>query len=157
MKKLLTINDVSRVHLVNPNENEINKLVEEYDLHEIIEDDLRETNTQDKIDVYDDLIFLVLHFPKFQGQNHKHYSNEFKFLLNKKILISISKHHTTTIEKIREEYLADLKTVDEEDKDLVISPYYLLYRVLDALYDKTLHGLRMFNRDLNRVQEKIFE
>lgn len=157
MKKILTLNKISWVHLVSPSKKEINELVANYDLHEIIEDDLRELHTQDKIDVYDDLIFLILHFPKFQKQNHKHYSNDFKIILGKNMLISISKHKTKTIEKIRAEYLEDIKKVEEEDKELVISPYYILYRILDELYDKTLAGLRKFNTDLNHIQDEIFE
>jgi magnesium transporter len=156
MKKLLTLKKVSRVHLVNPNDQEIDELVNTYDFHEIIEQDLREINTQNKIDVYDDLIFFVLHFPKFHTHSNKHYSNEFNFILGKNILISVSKHSTSTIEKIRQEYLDDLKTVDEEDKALIISPYYLLYRILDALYDKTIQGLNKFSDDLNSIQDKIF-
>lgn len=156
MKKLLTLNNVSRVHLVNPTDQEIDELVKNHDLHEIIEQDLQESNTQDKIDVYDEHIFCVLHFPKFHTHSSKHYSNEFNFILGKNILISLSKHPTSTIEKIRQGYLDDLKNVEEEDKELVISPYYLLYKVLDALYDKTLYGLGKFNHDLIEIQEKIF-
>lgn len=52
-------------HCSNPSDKDINELVERYDLHEIIEEDISEVNTQDKVDVYDDSIFLVLHFPKF--------------------------------------------------------------------------------------------
>ena len=156
MKKILTLQDVTRVHLVNPSHKEVDELVDNYDLHEIIEQDLREPNTQDKIDVYDDLIFCVLHFPKFHTHSSKHYSNEFNFILGKKKLISISKHPTVTIEKIRQEYLSAVKEVDEEDKALVVSPYYLFYRVLDELYDKTIYGLTKFNEDLTHIQEKIF-
>ena len=81
MKNLIKINGISRVHLTNPDKNEIDKLVKQYNLHEIVEDDLRELYTQDKIDVYDDFIFLILHFPKFHKQNKKHYSNNYKFIL----------------------------------------------------------------------------
>jgi len=156
MKKLLTLKDISRVHLVNPTDDEIDALVEQYDLHEIIEQDLRDPNTQDKIDVYDHLIFCVLHFPKFHTQHQKHFSNQFKFILGKKILVSISKHTTETIESIRAEYLDDLRHVEDEDKDLVVSPYYLLYKMLDALFDNTIVGLKKFNDDLMGIQEKIF-
>ena len=65
MEKILKIGDMTRFHSSKPNIKDLEEIKDMYDLHEIIEDDLSETNTQDKIDVYDESMFLVLHFPKF--------------------------------------------------------------------------------------------
>jgi magnesium transporter len=72
---------MNRFHASNPSLKELNKIKDMYDLHEIIEDDLYEANTQDKIDVYDDFIFLVLHFPKFNNRTKTYFSNEFNIIL----------------------------------------------------------------------------
>ncbi|MBO4517234.1 hypothetical protein J5751_07625 [bacterium] len=72
---------MTRFHCSNPSEKDIKELVERYDLHEIIEEDISEVNTQDKVDVYDDSIFLVLHFPKFNQSTKAYYSNEFNIIL----------------------------------------------------------------------------
>jgi len=157
MKKLLNIENLSRIHIVSPNHDEINQIVKKYNLHEIIEQDLKESNTQDKIDVYDDHIFLVLHFPKYQIKKNKHYSNEFKFILTKNFLLSFSTTITQTIEKIKKEYLANIANINEEDLLLKTSPYYVLYKIIDALYDKTLVSLMKFNKDLMTTEEDIFD
>jgi len=144
--------------MVNPSHSEIDELVQKYDLHEIIEDDLKEPNTQDKIDVYDEHIFLVLYFPKYHHDNKRHFSNEFNFILAKDLIFSFSKYPTQTIDNIRANYLSELKECEkEDDKKLMISPYYILYKILDELYDKTLLGLRKFNKDILDLEELIFE
>jgi magnesium transporter len=68
-------------HSAKPTQKELKDIKDKYDLHEIIEDDLSEINTQDKIDVYDDFIFLVLHFPKFNNKTKTYFSNEFNVIL----------------------------------------------------------------------------
>ena len=44
-----------------PSKEYLDTLVDTYDLHEIIEEDILESSVQDKIDVYDNCLFLVLH------------------------------------------------------------------------------------------------
>ena len=48
--------------MVDPDKKQIDKLVDKYDLHEIIEQDFLDFTTQDKIDVYDGCLFLVIRF-----------------------------------------------------------------------------------------------
>jgi len=156
MKKLLQIEKTSWLHMVNPSHSEIDDIVEKYDLHEIIEEDLKEKNTQDKIDVYDDSFFLILHFPKYHTHSHKHYENELNFIIRKDFIFSFSKHPTNTIETIKEEYLKEFSE-EEIDKELKSSPYYILYQVLDWLYDKTISWLKKFSSELLNVENEIFE
>ena len=124
-------------------------------MHDIIEQDIKETNTQDKIDIYDECIFLVLHFPKYDKINSKYFSNEFNIILGKNYIITVTKHHTNHIDNIREEYATDIATKDP-DEEFKISPYYILYKIIDVMYDKFLVALNKFNLDLNNLEESIF-
>ena len=154
MEKILKIWDMTWFHSSKPSIKELKEIKDKYDLHEIIEDDLSEVNTQDKIDVYDDFIFLVLHFPKFNNKTKTYFSNEFNIILWKDFIISLTKFDTNHIDKIREEYFDDLKAWKEDFK---VSPYYMLYVMMDVMYDKVLSGLNKFSRDLNQIESGIFE
>jgi magnesium transporter len=81
MSKILSIDGMSWMHFYHPSKEEIKEIVDTYDVHELIEDDIAEKTTQDKIDVYDDCIFLVLHFPKYDKKTEKYLSNEFNIIL----------------------------------------------------------------------------
>ena len=154
MEKVLKIWDVTWFHTSKPTNKDLENIKDQYDLHAIIEDDLSEINTQDKIDVYDDFMFLVLHFPKFNKKTKTYFSNEFNVILWKDFIISLTKFDTNHIDKIREEYFEDLKAGKEDFK---VSPYYILYVMIDVMYDKVLSGLNKFTRDLGTIESGIFE
>ena len=154
MEKILKIWNMTWFHSSNPTAKDLEEIKDTYDLHEIIEDDLSETNTQDKIDIYDDSMFLVLHFPKFNNRTKTYFTNEFNIILWKNFIISLTKYETNHIDKIREEYFEDLR---EGKEDFKVSPYYILYVMIDVMYDKVLSGLNKFNKELNNIESGIFE
>lgn len=155
MKNLLKIGRVSWIHFENPKKQELLEIGETYDLHEIILDDIVEYWVQDKIDTYDNHIFMVFHFPKYDTVSKRYISNEFSIILGKNFIITITSQKTNHIEKIREEYLEETKDLEDPEK-YKISPYYILYKVLDVMYDKTLKILTKNTKDIMLLEEEIF-
>lgn len=155
MKNLLKIGRVSWIHFENPKKSELLEIGETYDLHEIILDDIVEYWVQDKIDTYDNHIFMVFHFPKYDTVSKRYISNEFSIILWKNFIITITSQKTNHIEKIREEYLEETKDLEDPEK-YKISPYYILYKVLDVMYDKTLKILTKNTKDIMLLEEEIF-
>jgi Mg2+ and Co2+ transporter CorA len=51
--------------LSKPRTNDLQDIIKNLDLHEMVEQDILESSAQDKIDTYDDCIFLIIHFPKY--------------------------------------------------------------------------------------------
>lgn len=125
------------------------------DLHELIQEDLCESVTQDKIDDYEDTIFLVLHFPKYNQQRQQYISNEFDIILRRDELITLSRFKSNHMEKIRDDYQSILDDA-ERDEIYKFSSYYILYRVIDTMYDKILRGLGEFAKDLTHIEDQIF-
>lgn len=158
MKKLLKVGTTEWFHTNELSKNEISELAEQYNLHHIIVEDMEEASTQDKIDVYDSCLFVVLHFPKFERENSMHITNEFNCILWKNYIATITKMKTSIIERIKEEYTEELQEDKEEWNDIKykVSPYYILYRIIDGMYDKTLSGLRFFTNDLRSIEQNIF-
>ncbi len=155
MKNLLKIGRVSWIHFENPKKSELLEIWQEYDLHEIILDDIVEYWVQDKIDTYDNHIFMVFHFPKYDEKQKRYISNEFCIILWKNFIITITSHKTNHIEKIREEYISETKDLDDPEK-YKISPYYILYKIIDVMFDKTLKILNKNSKDIMFLEEEIF-
>ena len=155
MKNLLKIWKVSWIHFENPKKSELLEIGELYDLHEIILDDIVEYGVQDKIDTYDNHIFMVFHFPKYDEKQKRYISNEFSVILGKDYIITIPSHKTNHIEKIKEEYITETKDL-EDPEEYKISPYYILYKIIDVMFDKTLKLLNNSNRDIANLEEEIF-
>lgn len=155
MEKFLSMGNVTRVHFSNPSTNDIKEIVDTYDVHDIIEQDIKETNTQDKIDIYDECIFLVMHFPKYDKINSRYFSNEFNIILGKNYIVTVTKYHTNHIENIRKQYAEDIADKDP-DEEFKVSPYYILYKIIDVMYDKFIIALNKFNIDLTSLEDAIF-
>lgn len=144
------------IHLVDPDQKQIDKLVNKYDLHEIIEQDFLDFTTQDKIDVYDDCLFLVMRFPKYNTKTKKHFSNQMHAILWKDFIITVTSYVTNNVEKIQNQYREEIKNA-EDDEMFKHSPYYILYMIIDAMYDKVLTGMTKFSQDLVKIEDEAMD
>jgi magnesium transporter len=142
-------------HFVNPTHKDIAPLVEKYHLHEIIEQDFLDFTTQDKMDVYDDCIFLIIRFPKYNAATKKHFANTMHAILGKNFLLTVTSHLTNNIQKFQDTYRAELE--EENSEEFKLSPYYILYKIIDAMYDKALVGLGKFSQDLTEFENEAVE
>lgn len=140
-----------------PKNNDLQDVIKNLDLHEMIEQDILESSAQDKIDTYDDCVFLIIHFPKYNEKLWKYVSNEMDVILWKDYIITITKYPTNNIEKIRQEYENEIKEEWEETEDYKISPYYILYKIIDVMYDKILLWLNKFNQDLTEIEKQALD
>ena len=144
------------IHLVDPNKKQIDKLVDKYDLHEIIEQDFLDFTTQDKIDTYDDCLFLVMRFPKFNTRTKKHFANQMHAILGKNFIITVTSHVTNNVEKIQDQYRKEVEEA-EDDEEFKLSPYYILYKIIDAMYDKVLTWMAKFSQDLIKIEDAAMD
>lgn len=62
---ILKIGKIKWIYLSRPDRKQLEETIKDLDLHEMIEQDILEPSAHDKIDRYDDCIFLVMHFPKY--------------------------------------------------------------------------------------------
>ncbi len=146
----------TRIHLVDPDKKQIDKLVDKYDLHEIIEQDFLDFTTQDKIDVYDGCLFLVMRFPKYNTKTKKHFANQMHAILWKNFIITVTSYVTNNIEKIQDQYREEIKQAEDDEK-FKLSPYYILYKIIDAMYDKVLTSLTKFTQDLVKIEDTAMD
>lgn len=91
----------------------------------MIEEDILEPSSHDKIDVYDDCIFLIMHFPKYNERIWKYVSNEMDVILGKDFIITLTKYPTNNIDKIREEYEQEIHQDGEQAEEYKVSPFII--------------------------------
>lgn len=155
LDKMLTSRGIDRIYEYNPSKKFLEELMITYDLHELVEEDLTELATQDKVDVYDQCMFIVLHFPKYDNLSHRYIQNEFNCILGKNYIITLTDYQTKHIASLKQELMEDLSEAEDDEKHK-FSPYYLLYRIMDTMYDKTIRALTAFTKDLRTIETGIF-
>lgn len=155
MQDTLNIGWITWTHISGFDTEWINEISEKYDLHELIVDDLEELNTQDKIDMIEGHISIVFHFPKYEKTTQSYLSNEFNIILWKDYIITVTRYDSNHILNIRNSYKKEIEDVEYDEK-YKITPYYILYKILDVMYDKTSKLLQNISRDIGEMERKIF-
>jgi Mg2+ and Co2+ transporter CorA len=57
---------------------------------------------------------------------------------------------------MRKEYEKEI-TEKDEDEEYKISPFYILYKIIDVMYDKTLKMLNRSTKDITHIEEDLFK
>ncbi|USN56981.1 MAG: magnesium transporter CorA family protein [Candidatus Peribacteria bacterium] len=153
--QIVSIKGVSRTHVVRPTPDQIQELADRYDLHDLIVEDVEDARVQDKIDMYDDHTFIVLHFPKYDTVKKRYFGNEFNIIMGKDYIVSFTSYETSHIAAIRHEFNEDIERMEKSEK-FKASPYFVLYTMIDVMYDKMMSALIKFQRDLGILEDGIF-
>lgn len=143
------------VDLESPSHAEIMNTIEEFDLPEIMAEELGTCTLRSKVDYYDrlKLIYLVLHFPVIDGGT-EHLEQEIDFVVGKNFLI------TTRYEKI--DPLNNFSRLFDRDTFLDKASMgehagYLFIHLMRELYRNSLDNLDNINDSLKGVEEQIFK
>src|SRR3954452_18708681 len=129
-------------------------LEEHFEFHQLDYEDARSRNQRPKIDVYDDYLFIVLHFPVFDKAIGRLNTGELDVFVGPDYLITLPNVPLQPVE-----YLFERCRSNEQVRDELFSKGagYLLYRVVDSAFDYCFPMLRKIGNKLDRLEEDIFE
>ena len=135
---------------INPALDDIDVIIEKYGFHELDKEAILEENQYARIDTYDDYLFLVLHFPKYEPNTERYIHNELNIFISKDYLITFRYYQSTTMKRIYTSYETRLKSGEH------ITPAFLLYEIIERFLDKTMKMLERFGKDLKTLERELF-
>ena len=135
---------------INPPLDFIEEIVGQYQFHELDQEAILEENQYARIDTYDDYIFLVLHFPKYETSTERYIHNELNIFIGKDYIITFRYYQSTTMKRIYARY------IDDKEKWEKISPAFILYDIIDSFLDKTMKMLERVGRDIKSIERDLF-
>jgi magnesium transporter len=129
-------------------------LEEHFDFHPLDYEDVRSRNQRPKVDEYDDYLFIVLHFPRYDKTVSRLNAAEVDIFVGADYLITLPNEPLQPIS-----YLFDRCRANEEFRDSIFSkgPGYLLYKIVDDSVDASFPMLAKMGNKLERIEEEIFE
>src|ERR671924_910138 len=129
-------------------------LEERFEFHPLDYEDVFSRNQRPKIDEYDDYLFIVLHFPRFDKQVGRLNAAEVDLFVGPDYLITLPNEPLQPIE-----YLFERCRTNEELRDSLFSKGagYLLYKIVDDCVDASFPMLAKMGNKLERIEEDIFE
>src|SRR5687767_7686125 len=117
-------------------------------------EDVFSRNQRPKVDEYDDYLFIVLHFPRYDKKAARLNAAELDLFVGPDYLITVQNEPLQAVE-----YLFERVRNNEELRDGIFSkgPGYLLYKIVDDSVDASFPMLRKMGNKLERIEEEIFE
>jgi len=129
-------------------------LEERFEFHPLDYEDVFSRNQRPKVDEYDDYLFIVLHFPRYDKKVSRLNAAELDLFVGPDYLITIQNEPLQAVQ-----YLFDRVRGSEELREDLFSkgPGFLLYRIVDDSVDASFPMLRKMGNKLERIEEEIFE
>ena len=152
MQKTLQVGKTQRIFIQTPDKETIDKLAKEYNFHEMIVDDILWVNAQSKIDTSSEHFFLALTFTKYLPRESRYLFNELDVIIGENYIITTIGVESESFNKVFEDLAKEAEEIDGSYKS---SPYYILYRIIDGFYDKTIKSLTFSSQKLLDIQTNI--
>src|SRR5918999_332635 len=129
-------------------------LEERFDFHPLDYEDVLSRNQRPKVDEYDEYLFVVLHFPRYDKAVGRLNAAEVDIFVGPDYLITPPNEPLQPIE-----YLFERCRTNEELRESLFSKGagYLLYKIVDDCVDASFPMLAKIGNKLERIEEDIFE
>ncbi|MBS0431131.1 MAG: magnesium and cobalt transport protein CorA [Proteobacteria bacterium] len=135
------------VGLVEPDEPLLEKMQEEFGLHELAIEDAHSAHQRPKIEAYGDSLFIVVQTAQLLGGNIAF--GETHIFLGPRYLLTV--RHGASLS-----YAPARRTCEHTPDHLAFGPSYGLYSVLDFIVDNFLPIVREFKEELQELEQDIF-
>src|SRR3954471_22676957 len=142
------------INIERPRAVDLAWLQERFEFHALDYEDVVSRNQRPKVDEYDDYLFIVLHFPRYDKLVGRLNAAELDLFVGPDFLITLPNEPLQPLG-----YLFERCRTNEELREQLFSkgPGYLLYKIVDDLVDASFPMLRKIGNKLERIEEDIFE
>ncbi|HET9878466.1 MAG TPA: magnesium/cobalt transporter CorA [Candidatus Limnocylindria bacterium] len=129
-------------------------LAETFGFHELDLEDVASHNQRPKLDEYDDYMFLVMHFPRYDKESGRLHSAELDVFIGPDYVITLPNEQIVPLPALFER-----AQTREDFREQLMSKGsgYLLYHILDRCVDAGFPMLGQLGRKLRRLEDDIFE
>jgi magnesium transporter len=142
------------VNIERPGAAERDWLEQHFEFHALDLEDVLSRNQRPKIDVYDEYLFIVLHFPIFDPAAGRLGAGELDLFVGPGYVVTLPNQPLQPVE-----YLFERCRAKEELREQLFSrgSGYLLYRLVDDSFDYCFPMLRKIGNKLDALEDGIFE
>jgi magnesium transporter len=150
----LRANGLSWIHLDAPTAEEATTLAERFGWHPLDVEDVLSKRQRPKVDEYDDYRFVVLHFPVYDKSVQRLNAGELDVFLGPDYLVTLPKVELLPVTRLYQRCSDDMEL---RENLFGKGSGYLLYHVLDDLFDYCFPILDKIGHKLDRIEDDIDE
>jgi magnesium transporter len=142
-------------YIDKPTSSEVEFLAQRFHFHPLDLDDVLSRIQRPKIDEYEDYLFMVLHFPVFDRQNHITRASEVDIFTGENYVVTV---HCSGDLKPLAKFFQECETDKESRKRyLGRSSGFLLYHILDRLGSYCFPILDKITQNIEDIEDVIFD
>jgi len=141
------------VDLESPVVEDIKILMQEYGVPPIVADELLKPTIRPKADVYDNIVYLILHFPVYDISRKVSEPCEVDFILGKNFIITA---HYKSIIPLHELVKIFEVSILLKENHFAKSVGRLMFLIAKKLYDYALRQLEHIHNKISEIEERIF-
>jgi magnesium transporter len=129
-------------------------LADTFGFHELDLEDVASHNQRPKVDEYEEYLFLVMQFPRFDKESGRLHAAELDIFVGPDFVITLPNEEILPLPALFERVAGR-----EEVREQLMSKGsgYLLYEILDRSLDASFPMLGQLGRKLRRLEDDIFE
>jgi len=153
-------NEITWIDLENPTTEEVRLLMKKYDLDPLVANEILTPTFRPRVDVHEDYIYLILHFPIPLSKNVKnedepqHKIQEIDFIIGKKFIITT---HYETVDALH-----DFSKVFEVNSilskiDIGSHAGYIFFFMIQYLYRMLHNQVESIRDTIDTIEDKIFK
>lgn len=146
-----TYGGITWVDIVSPTKEEIERLAETYSIPALVKEEIFKKTVRSRADIYENLLYFILHFPVTTGPDDQTFGEELDFLLSKDFLITVHFNQIPVLSAI-----GDAVESDPETADAFPHAGHLFYRIVSGLYANALDELDILAETIEAIEENIF-
>lgn len=149
-----TYKDLVWIDLEAPTKEEVREVMEEYNLHPLVADELLSPTLRPKVDLYDNFIYLIMHFPAVYHVNGKSGAQEIDFVIGKKFFITTHYELIDPLHKFSKVF--EVNTILDKS-NIGQHAGFLFFYIMKELYRTLAHELFYLDDQLEDIEERIFK
>jgi magnesium transporter len=150
----LTAGGLTWAHLDAPNAHEAARLAERFGWHPLDVEDVLSKRQRPKVDEYPEYLFAVLHFPVYDKAIQRLNAAELDFFLGQDFLITLPNVELLPVTRL---FARCQEDAELRDSLFSKSSGYLLYHLLDDLFDYCFPILDKIGHKLDTIEDDMFE
>ena len=146
-------NGILWIDLETPTREEAIQLMNEFELHPVLAEEILTPSLRPKVDRYENCIYLILHFPALRHSHQGNGRQEVDFIISKKFVITVRYESIDPIHKFSKVF--EVNSVLDRDE---IGTYagFLFFHMIRKLYASLVHELGYVADQLKLSEERIF-
>jgi magnesium transporter len=129
-------------------------LAENFTFHELDLEDVASRNQRPKLDVYDDYMFLVMQFPRYNKATGRLHAAELDVFIGRDFVITLPNEPIVPLPTLFERVQS---RADVREELMTKGSGFLLYEILDRCVDASFPMLGNLGRKLRELEDDIFE